>query len=86
MIHIMTVATIRDLRTKFPKIRRLIETNGEVVVTERGQPRFVLRRYHAPAAKIAKPFDFYERLVKRMPKMLTEQQSRAIDELNRGDR
>jgi antitoxin (DNA-binding transcriptional repressor) of toxin-antitoxin stability system len=80
----MTTATIRDLRTKFPRFRRLVETNGEVIVTERGKPRFLLRSYHARASKRPPVVDFYRRLVARMPKMLTEEQSRAIDQLNRG--
>ena len=82
----MTTATIRDLRTKFPKIRHLVETKGEVIVTERGKPRFLLRPYQARPSIGPPAVDFYERLVARMPKRLTERQSRAIDELNRGER
>lgn len=82
----MATASIRDLRTKFPKVRHLIETKGEVIVTERGEPRFLLRPYHAQLSKKPPALDFYRRLVARMPKMLTEKQSRAIDELNRGER
>jgi antitoxin (DNA-binding transcriptional repressor) of toxin-antitoxin stability system len=80
----MTTATIRDLRTKFPEVRRLVETNGEVVVTERGKPRFLLRPFHKQPSKRVPAVDFYKRLVTRMPKMLTEKQSRAIDDLNHG--
>ena len=82
----MTTASIRDLRTKFPQVRRIVETEGEVVVTERGEPRFLLRPYVRPVSRKPRRVDFYKRLVARMPKMLTEKQSRAIDELNRGDR
>lgn len=82
----MTTATIRDLRTKFPRIRHLVETKGEVIVTERGEPRFLLRPYYAQPSKKAPAEDFYRRLVARMPKMLKEKQSRVIDELNRGER
>ncbi len=83
----MVTASIRDLRTKFPAVRRLIETEGEVLVTERGQPRYVLRNYTpAPQRQPKERIDFYKRLVARMPKMLTEEQSRAIHEQNRGDR
>lgn len=85
MIHSMATATIRDLRTKFPKIRRLVETNGQVVVTERGEPRFVLQPYRAKQIKKAPAINFYKRVIARMPKMLSEAQSRAIDELNRGE-
>ena len=82
----MLTATIRDLRTKFPKVRHLIETRGEVVVTEHGEPRFVLRPYQAQPSRKTSAVDFYRRLVARMPNMLTEKQSRGIDELNRGER
>jgi len=82
----MTTATIRDLRTKFPRVRHLVETKGEVIVTERGEPRFLLRPYHAEPSKKPPSVDFYRRLVARMPKMLREKQSRAIDQLNRGER
>jgi antitoxin (DNA-binding transcriptional repressor) of toxin-antitoxin stability system len=85
MIHTMATATIRDLRTKFPKVRRLVESNGEVIVTERGEPRFLLRPYRAETSKKPLVIDFYKRLVARMPKMLSEAQSRAIDNLNRGE-
>lgn len=38
MFHIvMAKASIRQLRTEFPKVRAMIEREGEVVVTERGQ-------------------------------------------------
>ena len=82
----MVTATIRDLRTKFPKIRHLVETKGEVIVTERGKPRFLLRPYQARLSKRPPAIDFYQRLVARMPKRLSEKQSRAIDDLNRGER
>ena len=82
----MTTATVRDLRTKFPKVRHLIETSGEVVVTVRGKLRFVLRPYRITPSKKLAATDFYKRLRARMPKMLTEAQSRAIDQLDRGER
>ena len=83
----MTTASIRELRTQFPKIRHLIETDGEVIVTDRGQPRYVLRNYSpAPAKKPKKQVDYYKRLITRMPKMLTAKQVREIHEQNRGER
>ena len=82
----MATATIRDLRTKFPKVRRLVETDGQVIVTEHGEPRFLLQPYRAKPVRKTPAVDFYKRLVSRMPKMLSESQSRAIDELNRGER
>ena len=32
----MSTATIRELRTSFPKIRARIEREGEVIITARG--------------------------------------------------
>lgn len=83
----MTTASIRDLRTKFSEVRQLVETEGEVIVTERGQPRYVLRNYTLSLQRERKQrIDIYKRLVARMPKMLTERQVRAIHEQNRGER
>lgn len=84
----MKTASIRQLRTEFPKVRAVIEREGEIVVTERGQATYVIRPYVAPPKKKSKaePFDYYARLIKRMPKPISAEASRAIDELNRGDR
>ena len=37
-ITISTSVTVRDLRNQFPKVRKLVETQGEVVLTRRGGP------------------------------------------------
>lgn len=42
-------ATVRELRNHFPKVRKLVETEGEVVVTERGTAKYRLTRF-TPAA------------------------------------
>lgn len=41
----MSTATIRELRTSFPKIRTRIEREGEVIITDRGKAAFILRAY-----------------------------------------
>lgn len=86
--HAMKTASVRQLRTEFPKVRDMIEREGEVVVTERGQAAYVIRPYNPPPKKKAKaePFDYYARLIKRMPKPISAAASRAIDDLNRGER
>jgi len=33
-----STATIRDLRQPLPKVRKLVETEGEVLLTEKGKP------------------------------------------------
>ena len=88
MFHIvMAKASIRQLRTEFPKVRAMIEREGEVVVTERGQAAYVIRPYQAPKKKQPKPepFDYYARLIKRMPKPISAAASRAMD-ADRDDR
>lgn len=82
MIHIaMARASIRQLRTEFPKVRAMIQREGEVVVTERGQAAYVIRPYQPPPRKKAKPerFDYYARLIKRMPRPVSRAAARAMD-------
>lgn len=87
MIHIvMATASIRQLRTEFPKVRAMIEREGEVVVTERGQAAYVIRPYHAPRKKKPKKIDYYARLLSYMPKPISEEAMQEIDRLNRGER
>jgi hypothetical protein len=80
-------ATIRELRNKFPKIRKLIEEEGEVLVTERGTPRYRLTRYvsrghnNFPASK-----NYLARLRRHQPRPLSAAAARALDNLNRGER
>jgi|GEM_PF-2486395 len=33
-------ATIRDLRNHFAKVKKLVETQGEVLVTDNGEPKY----------------------------------------------
>lgn len=89
MFHIaMKTASVRQLRTEFPKVRDMIEREGEVVVTERGQAAYVIRPYTGPKkARKGKPkkFDYYARLISYMPKPISEKASRAMD-ADRDDR
>ena len=83
----MNKASIRQLRTEFPKVRAAIAREGEVIVTERGQAAYVIKPYVAPKKRQAKPerFDYYARLIKRMPKPISAEASRALD-ADRDDR
>jgi antitoxin (DNA-binding transcriptional repressor) of toxin-antitoxin stability system len=38
-------ASIRDLRNNFPRVKKLVEEEGEVVVTDQGTPKYRLTRY-----------------------------------------
>ena len=43
----MAIATIRDLRNHFPKVKKLVETEGEVIVTDKGAPKYKLTLHSA---------------------------------------
>jgi hypothetical protein len=78
--------SIRDLRNHFPKVRHLLETQGEVLLTEKGQPRYRLTLYSPPNEGMPAPVDYWARLNAYQPKTLTKAQSRALHDENRGDR
>jgi hypothetical protein len=85
-VHIVKTASVRDLRTRFPRIRALVEREGELVVTEHGRPRYILRPYTAPPSPNAVPIDYFARLKARQPRRLSAAASRALDEADRGER
>lgn len=85
MIHIMVKASIRDLRTKFPRVRVLIEREGEVVITDRGKPILVLRTFETSRMRPSN-VDYYARLRLRQPRPISAAASRALHEDNRGGR
>jgi antitoxin (DNA-binding transcriptional repressor) of toxin-antitoxin stability system len=82
----MSRVTIRDLRTRFPHLKQLIEREGEVLVTDRGRPAYVLRAYSRPSSVPKKSVDYFARLKGRQPRPIPAAASRALDELERGER
>jgi antitoxin (DNA-binding transcriptional repressor) of toxin-antitoxin stability system len=82
----MATATVRDLRTRFPRLKALVARDGEVIVTDRGKPAFVLRPYTLPPKVRAKPVNYFERLSRRQPRPLSRSAARALDEAERGER
>lgn len=49
----LTMSTsIRDLRNQFPKVRKLVETHGEAILTEKGKPRYRLTRRPAQQRRL----------------------------------
>ena len=80
-------ASVRDLRNQFPKIRKLVETEGEVLLTERGQTRYRLTLYTpAHPAKEPAPKDYMARMKRHQPRPMSQAAAKALDEDNRGDR
>lgn len=86
MIHIMVTATVRDLRTRFPRIKELIAREGEIIVTDRGRQAYLLRSYVPRRSTRGAKIDYFARLKARQPRPLSPETSRAIDQLNRGER
>jgi len=41
--------TVRELRGSFPKVRKLVEAEGSVIVSDRGHPKYLLTLYTPPA-------------------------------------
>jgi hypothetical protein len=86
MIHIVTSATVRALRTRFPRLKALLAREGEIVITDRGRPAYLLRVYNEPPPAGVEPVDYFERLKLRQPRPLSRAASRALDATDRGER
>ena len=79
-------ASIRDLRNHFPKVRKLVETEGEVLLSENGKTRYRLLLHTEARASAAPPVDYWARLTAQQPVPLTPAQARSLHDDNRGDR
>ena len=81
-----TVATIRELRGSFPKIRRILETEGEVIISDSGEERYRLTPYSPPGRIRAKQVDYWARMVANQPRPVPAAAVRALIDDNRGNR
>jgi antitoxin (DNA-binding transcriptional repressor) of toxin-antitoxin stability system len=79
-------ATIRDLRNHFPKVRKMVESEGEVLLTEKGKPRYRLTLYTPAPIETPPAIDYWARLTAYQPQTMTEGEARSLDDENRGDR
>jgi antitoxin (DNA-binding transcriptional repressor) of toxin-antitoxin stability system len=69
----MATATVRDLRNHFPKIKEIVETEAEVIVKEKGQPKYKLTLYTAAQPrKPRRPKDYMSRLQQYQPRQVVE--------------
>lgn len=80
-----TTATIRELRTDFRSIKRKVEEHGEIVITDRGTPAYVLKPVVPPAPRPVSPPDYYARLVKRQAQPMTAEATQRFWEEERRD-
>jgi len=81
-----STATVRELRNRFPEVRKRLESEGEVVVTERGRPRYRLTLFASPSEASPPAVDYWERLKSYQPRTMTRAQSRKLHDENRGER
>ena len=83
----MATATIRELRNNFPKVRKLVEQEGEVVVTDQGTPKYRLTRFTRTARPAPPPpKDYMARLRRHQARPLGAAAAKALHESNRGER
>lgn len=82
----MKTASIRDLRNHFPKVRKLLQAEGEILLTESGAAKYRLSAYAPPSDKPLEVIDYFSRLLSYQPTPLSPAQSQALHEDNRGDR
>jgi antitoxin (DNA-binding transcriptional repressor) of toxin-antitoxin stability system len=86
MSHMNSVTvTIRDLRNRFPRVRKLVETAGEVLLSERGKTKYRLV-LHTPPRAGPPPVDYWARLTSYHPRPVTAPEERSLQEDNRGER
>ncbi len=79
-------ASIREIRTDFRSVKRKLEAHGEIVITDNGVPRFLLKSLPPPPVKCGPLPDYYARLLAEQPRPLSPSQTRQLHEQNRGDR
>ena len=77
-------ATIRELRTDFRAVKRRIEKHGEVVITDHGEPAYVIKLLVSPSKKRSPLPDYYRRLLKRQPQALSAEATRQFWDEERG--
>ena len=79
-------ASIREIRTNFRSVKRKLEAHGEVVITDNGIPRFLLKNLPAAPVKRRPMPDYYARLLDQRPEPMSPEATRSLHEENRGDR
>ena len=83
----MAMASIRDLRNQFSKVRRMVESDGEVVVTEKGQPKYKLTLFTPEAEKRGRRAkDYMARLRRYQDQPISARAAKALNDENRGGR
>jgi antitoxin (DNA-binding transcriptional repressor) of toxin-antitoxin stability system len=83
----MATATVRDLRNHFPKVKKVVESEGEVIVTEKGKPKYRLALYTPrPSEKVRLAKDHMARMKRHQPHPISAAAGKSLHDENRGDR
>ena len=83
----MATASVRDLRNHFPKIKKIVETQGEVIVTDKGQPKYKLTLFTpGQPGKTLRAKDYMERLRRYQRRPASAAAARLLHDENRGSR
>ena len=77
------VATIRELRTDFRAVKRRIEEHGEVIITDRGEPAYVIKVLPKSVQKREPLPDYHARLLRRQPSPISSEETRRFWEEER---
>ncbi len=79
-------ASIRELRGAFPKVKKLLEAEGAVIVSDYGKPKYLLTLYTPSPADPPPKKSYLARLKKLQPRPLSRARSKVLHEENRGNR
>jgi antitoxin (DNA-binding transcriptional repressor) of toxin-antitoxin stability system len=78
------LATIRELRTNFRSVKRKIEEYGEITITDRGEPAFLIKSLPKKSKKSPRQIDYYQRLTEYHPKQMSAEETQKFWEDERG--
>lgn len=81
-----TITTVRELRGSFPRVKKIVETEGAVIVSDRGEPKYLLTLYAPPPPSASRPKDYLARLKRFQPRPMSVAAAKALHDENRGDR
>ena len=83
----MATASVRDLRNHFPKIKKIAESEGEVIVTDKGRPQYRLTLFTpARAGKTRPAKDYMARLRRYQHRPISAVAAKSLHDENRGNR
>ena len=83
----MATASVRELRNHFPKVKKIVEEQGEVIVTDKGQPKYKLTLFTAgQPGKGRRAKDYLARLRQHQIRPIGKAAAKRLDDDNRGGR